>query len=238
VSGPSKTQVDKAGVLLRKFAFDPRRDDIDQEKLTDAVGVVWAHRNSFAYPMLKVNANLRYYVKKFDQPPTVAQRHKRLPRIVVKLLRHERMRLSQMQDVGGCRAILPNQAAVDGVLLGLKRNWDIVTTDDYVASPRSSGYRAVHVIVKRDGVPIEVQLRTPGQQSWADEVERLDSRFLESVKDGEGPPFLIDYLRRLADLINAIDRGDQVDPAEREAVSRIAVKLELDINGYHEGKLF
>lgn len=136
---------------------------------------------------------------------------KRMPRIVEKLHRHPRMRLSQMQDVGGCRAILRDELAIREVLAGIVRNWDVMTVDDYILNPKPDGYRAVHVIVRKSGVPIEVQLRTPGQQDWADEVERLDGLLPVAVKDGEGTPQVVRYLQVLAEIIRTVEAGEVVD---------------------------
>jgi len=159
-----------------------------------------------------VNANLRHYVKSAGSEVFIAQRLKRLPRILVKMARHPRMRLTQMQDVGGCRAILGDEAAVRHVLDGIQRNWDVITVDDYIENPKTDGYRAVHVITRRSEVPIEVQLRTAGQQDWADEVERIDGLMPHAVKDGEGPPEVVEYLKALAELIDAVEGGTPVDP--------------------------
>jgi len=73
-----------------------------------------------------------------------------------------------MQDVAGCRAILPNLAAIDEVRRRIEhQKSEIVKVNDYNATPRSSGYRAVHIVVRRDGALVEVQLRTTNQQRWA-----------------------------------------------------------------------
>jgi putative GTP pyrophosphokinase len=183
-----------------------------------AVQTLWAYRASFAYPTTKINANLRHYVKKANCDILIAQRMKRLPRILEKLHRHPRMRMSQMQDVGGCRAILPSQSAVYDVAAGLARNWDIVTSDDYVTEPRPTGYRALHVIVKRDGRPIEVQLRTIGQQDWADEIERLDGKYAYGLKVGEGPSDVLEYTRLFAELIWTTENGQTIN---RESLQRL-----------------
>jgi GTP pyrophosphokinase len=135
----SKSQVDKAGGALRDWWDDPVvKPDLFPR---DAGSLIWDYRRQFSYPMTKINANLRHYVRTAGAPIIIAQRLKRLPRIIEKLSRHPRMRLSQMQDIGGCRAILPNQAAADNVLAGLQRNWEIITIDDYTKNPRPTGYR-------------------------------------------------------------------------------------------------
>lgn len=58
---------------------------------------------------------------------------------------------------------------------------------DYIEFPKAIGYRAVHFVVTRDDRAIEVQLRTRGQQQWADAVEAIDARIDLSLKDGVGP---------------------------------------------------
>ncbi|MGI8808216.1 MAG: RelA/SpoT domain-containing protein [Acidimicrobiales bacterium] len=208
---PSKTSVDKAGALLRDWWGD--QEEVLNDAEVAAADTVWDYRKQFQYPLTKTNANLRYYVKKAGHDVFIAQRLKRLPRIVEKLHRHPRMRLSQMQDVGGCRAILRDEVAIREVLAGVLRNWDVITVDDYIQSPKPDGYRAVHVIVRNSGVPIEVQLRTPGQQDWADEVERLDGLLPSAVKDGEGSPEVVWYLQVLAEIIRTVEAGEVVDNA-------------------------
>lgn len=209
---PSKTRVDKAGAVLKDWWGRPDRE-ITRD-VREAVETIWGYRARFQYPLTKVNVGLRHYVRKADCEVFIAQRLKRLPRIVEKLHRHPRMRFSQMQDVGGCRAVLPDQDAVERVRVGIARRWEIITVDDYVSNPKPDGYRAVHIIVRRDDVPIEVQLRTGGQQDWADEVERMDGRVSYALKDGEGPPEVLRYLVLLAEVIAAADAGQAPNIAD------------------------
>ncbi len=54
--------------------------------------------------------------------------------------------------------------------------------------------------MKRRDRLIEIQLRTPGQQYWAEVVESTSSRTRINVKDGEGPKDLIDYFRVASDI--------------------------------------
>ncbi len=115
---PSKTSVDKAGALLRDWWGD--QEEVLNDAEVAAADTVWDYRKQFQYPLTKTNANLRYYVKKAGHDVFIAQRLKRLPRIVEKLHRHPRMRLSQMQDVGGCRAILRDEVAIRPDFGGLK----------------------------------------------------------------------------------------------------------------------
>lgn len=191
----------------------------------EGVDMVWAHRATFQQPLTRVNAGLRYYVTKANAEIVIAQRMKRLPRIIQKLTRFPNMRLTQMQDVGGCRAVLPSQTVVQQVLAGIGKNWEVITVDDYVTNTPPTGYRAVHVIVRKDGVPIEVQLRTFGQQDWADEVERIDGLVPYALKDGEGPDEVLEYTRLLADVIVRIDAGELLDPQQAAALSELRSRV-------------
>ncbi len=79
--------------------------------------------------------------------------------------------------------------------------------------PAGSGYRAVHVIVIRDGRMIEIQLRDPQEHEWALAVERTGARLGIGLKEGEGPDDLKEYFR-LAGLGMYMERmGEQAEPA-------------------------
>jgi len=101
------------------------------------------------------------------------------------------MSLSRMHDLGGCRAVLRDQAAVDQVLARLReqRRWELLPrTWDYVSQPKPDGYRAKHVVARNDGVLIEIQLRTELQHTWAELVERLDRSLGTRLKAGQADP--------------------------------------------------
>jgi hypothetical protein len=76
-----------------------------------------------------------------------------------------------VQDIAGCRAILPDQDAAYRVLERSRHHKSrVLRVDDHVADPKPSGYRAIHAVVERDGAPVEIQLRTlrqlSGQCTW------------------------------------------------------------------------
>lgn len=163
-------------------------------------------------------------------PIIVAQRLKRLPTIVSKLARFEEMELARMQDVGGCRAIVPSRKHVIGVTRRIRKNWDVKRLNDYTLEPKETGYRAVHVVVLREGRLIEIQLRTPPQQIWATEVERAGSRAGFLLKDGEGPPELVSAYEELAEEIAQL--GDEPDP---EALQRLFMPVRDRVRAYPGG---
>lgn len=164
-------------------------------------------RGEHARPLSRVGANLRYYVVD-EATPVVAQRLKKVPTIAHKLLREPGMKLARMADIGGVRAILPDQAAAYRVAARLQRNWTIHQFRDYVAEPKEDGYRALHLINRYRGKLIEVQLRTELQDDWANVVESISRKLAPGLKFGEGPAPLADYLKLAAELFAYEDRGD------------------------------
>jgi ppGpp synthetase/RelA/SpoT-type nucleotidyltranferase len=91
-----------------------------------------------------------------------------------------------MQDIAGCRAIVPDLAQQDRAVNAIASELDSVTILDRREKP-SHGYRAVHLIVRVDGKPIEVQIRTSLQHVWAEVSEKLADMIDPSIKYGGGP---------------------------------------------------
>jgi putative GTP pyrophosphokinase len=188
----SRTQVDRAGIFLRGWwELDPDGDEdaaVDEHEFARAVDILSGYRAGFQDPLKKTTVGLRQFVQRESETVIVGQRLKRMPQILNKLSRFSSMRLTQMEDIAGRRAILAGGATeVAGVLRRIRRNWDISGIDDSVKNPKPTGYRAIHVVIRRDGHPVEIQLRTPAQHEWAEAVERVAARIRRPLKDGEGP---------------------------------------------------
>jgi (p)ppGpp synthase/HD superfamily hydrolase len=150
----SKSQVNKAGKTLRKWR------DADPTQVRAAFDVLLAFRAAHQYPLTKATMGLRSMVRTEACQVEVSQRLKRVPTMIDKLVREPTMPLASMQDIGGCRAVLRDVAEVRRVQRRLAKNRPPVRLNDYIANPRPSGYRGVHLIVVYDGRHIEVQLRT------------------------------------------------------------------------------
>ncbi|MEO5917948.1 MAG: RelA/SpoT domain-containing protein, partial [Candidatus Limnocylindrales bacterium] len=194
--GISRSQVDRAGVVLRDW-FDSGL--LVDPRIEESSAVVSAFRSQFKGPLKLVVMGLRSAVKTSDAPLLVAERLKRQPRIIGKLQRFRQMELTRMQDIAGCRAILPDRATVDAVRNRVERQKsDVLRVYDYNAAPKPGGYRAIHLVVRRDGALVEIQLRTIWQQRWAMLVEGLDFAYRLQLKDEQGPREVLDYLRAYA----------------------------------------
>jgi putative GTP pyrophosphokinase len=196
----SNKRVNRAGRFLRDDLTDCEVDE-----LVDAIEAVDWWRSLHARPLAKVNANLRYYIRKADVEPQVTQRLKRFVTIVDKLRRQSTMALTTMEDIGGVRAILPQQSQVDKVVADICERWTIRRVREYVdgrdPGPKPDGYRAVHVVVVKDRRHIEVQLRTPWQDTWAQSVEQDTRRLAQGLKFGAGPDDLREYYQLISEYL-------------------------------------
>ncbi len=188
------------------------------EDVLDAWGLVSDYRATFQRPLDKVTISLRRFVLYEADEVVVAQRLKRMPTILEKLQRQPSMDITRMQDIGGCRAVLPSTEQIGAVLERVAKHWPVERVYNYVDDPKPSGYRAVHVSVVRDERLIEIQFRTPGQQSWAAAVERAGARLRLSVKDGHGPEPLLRYFRLLGDVLALEEAGSPVDDGLVDAI--------------------
>lgn len=172
--------------------------------------MIW-WRSLHARPLSTVAANLRYHVDRSDGRVKgrieVTQRLKRLDTLIGKLAR-ERGNVTQMHDIGGVRAVLPSLRHLYVVRRRLLKSWAVIRERDYVAHPKDSGYRALHLVVKRKGYPIEVQLRTVGQDSWANSVEEIGREHGVELKFGAGTAGDRAFFAQMAEMIAQFDRGE------------------------------
>lgn len=229
-------QVNRAGQLLRRFYALPPVEEgedafagFDIDELVDAMIAVTWWRSLHARPLSRVAANLRYHVASEDAAVSgsidVTQRLKRRPTIFDKLEREPTMQLTQMWDIGGVRARLPSLRYLQAVSRRLRKTWTIVRTKDYIQEPRSSGYRAVHHVVRRNGRLIEVQLRTVFQDAWANQVEDDSRQRAIGYKFGRGGEDVHDYYRIVSEAFAALDRGEDLSPNLIAAINKNYAKV-------------
>ena len=82
-----------------------------------------------------------------------------------------------LHDIAGLRVVLSSVEAVYRFadILRASPSWQFVCARDYIAVPKKSGYRSLHLVmlvpICRNGnsasVPVEIQLRTPAMDMWA-----------------------------------------------------------------------
>jgi putative GTP pyrophosphokinase len=183
-SNLSKNKVDRLGDRLRKG--DIADDDL---RLLDS------YRRSFSDSYEDVVGRIR---DDLGLEPT-GRPQKTAASIIEKLCRQS-IRLSQIQDIAGCRIVVPALLTQDEAVERLKKSFDRIDIDDRREQP-SHGYRAVHVIVENSDKLIEVQVRTSLQHTWAELSEKLSDEFDNSIKYGGGSKEIASYLSKLSDAM-------------------------------------
>lgn len=236
MSEPSKNKINMCAELIRQYVYENR--EVAEPDLEEAIRIIHNFRGAHAYPLVKVRNGLTSMVRSEHAAEIIGQRLKRVPRIIRKIQRTVgspagRTTLARLDDIGGVRAILRDGDELTRVRKRIEKRWrQQFRRDprDYIANPKATGYRAVHFVVVRDDRAIEVQLRTPGQQEWAEAAEVADARLAHrgvNLKDGEGPAEMLDYFSAAGELIYRREYGLTVSSellaafnAARQAVVR------------------
>lgn len=126
---------------------------------------------------------------------------------IVEKLNRESIRLSQMQDIAGCRTVVSDVAEQDRAVSAIAAAFEGVTVLDRRVKP-SHGYRAVHLVVRESNKPIEVQVRTALQHVWAEICEKCADMIDQAIKYGGGPPLVRGILDRVAQQVKRIEDAE------------------------------
>lgn len=198
-------QIDRAGKVLSS----PASTKYEAE---DAIAVMDSWRIAHNRPLERARAMLEFRAKSINPNPTIGARLKREESIRGKLLREPTMKLSKMQDIGGCRVILQDMKQVED-LVALCAEDHGITVTDYIAAPRVSGYRGKHIIWRFEGegeedtgykpMRIEIQVRTELQHSWATAVE-VCSTFTDQNLKSDHPQVSDDRWVRFFALMGSV----------------------------------
>jgi putative GTP pyrophosphokinase len=184
----TKTQIDRLGDRLRKgIVTDPDLRLLD------------LYRRSFREAYEAVVGSIQ---QQLGLEPT--GRPAKSTTSISEKLRRESIRLTQMQDIAGCRLIVLDVANQEHVVEALGRLFDEVTLVDRRDRP-SYGYRAVHLIVTSHGKVIEIQVRTALQHLWAEVSEKFSDVVDPAIKYGGGAEQFRDLLVRTSNLVAAVE---------------------------------
>lgn len=191
----TKSALNKAGDLLR---INP--------KDTNALYKLSQWRASHAHPLSLAFNLIKKYTNEVGNHALYGQRLKRISSILHKLNRNSEMKLSRMQDIGGCRVILSDYDKVFNLQSLLKKSRSITEKDNYIHYPKYDGYRSIHLIYKcgsndpeYSGLKVEIQLRTKLQHAWATTVEIVDIFENQNLKLGNGSEDWKEFFRLVSD---------------------------------------
>jgi ppGpp synthetase/RelA/SpoT-type nucleotidyltranferase len=241
-----KGQIDRAGEILAKEE-DTFETAKDFQEYVDAVDIVSNWRTVHSYPLQAMKMTLKRRAKSIDPTAIVSQRLKRFASIMLKLRLSKEAghhpNLSQMQDIGGCRAVMDNVQQVRTLerkfLHAARKNPlrgpEYFKTSDYLTSPKNNGYRGIHLVYKfrsnstqhscYSGQRIEIQLRSRLQHYWATAVETYSTFTGEALKSNIGS----DEWKRFFALVSssiAISEKNPTVPGTPSTMGEIVPELQ------------
>ncbi|GJE17353.1 RelA/SpoT domain-containing protein [Methylobacterium marchantiae] len=223
--------VNSAGKALGKMAFP-----VENEEALQALAVINNWRSSHAYPLNTFQITLRNRARRIERTVIVAQREKRLDSIHRKLVQKKSMRMTQMQDIAGCRSVFGKLADVYKLVEIYKnRQFDhkFRNGKDYIVNPKPDGYRSYHLVYEYVGygaaapycgLRVEIQVRTQTQHAWATAVEAVGIFTRQALKSSQGDA---DWLRFFALMGTAIAAIEQTPSVPRTPYMKKELLIEL-----------
>jgi hypothetical protein len=207
----SLQEVNAAGKALGQMAFPVT------EEGEGALTVINNWRSSHAYPLNTFQITLRNRARRIERNVIIAQREKRLDSIHRKLVAKPTMRMTQMQDIAGCRAVFSKLADVYTLVdLYKSRQFDhkFRGEKDYIQNPKADGYRCYHLVYEYvgngpglpyTGLRVEIQVRTQVQHAWATAVEAVGIFTRQALKSNQGDAGWLRFFALMGSAISAIE---------------------------------
>jgi len=177
----SNSQIDKIGHRLRS-------GDIDADCLRKLEVFRGLYADAYKYVEDLLENKIGVPITGRPSKSTVA---------IVEKLKRETIRLNQIQDIAGCRVLVNGLAEQDRLTESLLVLFPNVEVDDKRRVP-TNGYRSVHVIVWKDGRPVEIQVRTRLQHAWAEISEKIADEHGHEIKYGKGDERARSFLDKLS----------------------------------------
>lgn len=219
LNGYTKNQIKKAGNNL------VNNTDIEQ-----SMEVLSHWRAKHSRPLEAAFDILKTYVDKVDtsgdkdSSPMIAKRLKRTESIINKLNRYEGMQLTRINDIGGCRAVLSSDKKVQKLTRLLTKDGHFELRRDYIKEPKDSGYRSIHLIgmfEDEDGAikPVELQIRTRIQHSWATALEIVDLYTRQSIKTNAGSKDWTDFFIHVSTIFALLEENPYIRSSNRKMMA-------------------
>ena len=238
----SRTQIIRAGKTIKKDLFRDEQEREETRKIIDN----W--RAAHAFPLHIIYTHLRRFAKG-NNNIIVAERLKRMNSIISKLKREPNMSLWTMQDLGGCRIIVPS---IDDVYKYSKiyetsrKRHHRKKIYDYMETPKESGYRSYHVVYEyhsdsndayNNNMLIELQFRTQLQHLWATAVETMGLLTNQSLKSCQGSDDVKRFFALVSSLFAIKEKTTTVPCTPNNPVKIIQEIMELNVKNNYLAQL-
>jgi len=219
----SISQINKTGKKIRHSL----RDDnvIQPEHIEKLQAYRISHQNS-----LKITFDYLVKRSKYHHKGSLSvYRLKRIDTILRKIERYKTMAMSTMQDIAGCRTIVASETQIYKIVDDFNNNpdFEIIGFDDYILSPRDTGYSCYHLIVRpiNEVRTVEIQIRTRSQHFWATLVEITDVLFKLKLKEGADHPELYSFHKLLSKGKDNLTFDDKTEIVKIDRKYDIITKL-------------
>lgn len=237
-------KINQAGNILISSTTSAQEKDV-------ALGVLNHWRAVHSYPMHVFKIRLKRTAERVDRSALTVQRLKRVPAIIYKLKRDypnrpNRIKLFEMQDIAGCRAVLPNvelaRELAEKYYIKGELKHKRVKINDYISNPKETGYRSYHIIYEYrsdkenkkeyNGLLIEIQIRSKLQHLWATAIETVDFFTRQAIKTSEGDKEWMDFFKLVSSAFAKMEGCNPVPNTptnEKELYSQI-MEREKELN--------
>lgn len=138
---------------------------------------------------------------------------------IVEKLRRESIRLSQIQDIAGCRVVVADIAEQEQFVASLIAAFPHASVVDRRANP-SHDYRAVHIVAEISGKLIEILVRSALQHLWAEVSEKSSDVLDPAIKYGGGAKAWREFLTGTSKLVASY--GEFYQESEKQCVRAAA----------------
>lgn len=212
-------------------------NDETAESIRRTFAIAHNWRDSHGYPMNRFRAILNGQMKRNKVTGNAVARLKRMPSIRGKLVKQQ-WPLDKIQDLAGCRAIVPSIKDAQALINRMRamRGHVLHKEDPYIEKPKANGYRCHHMVFRYRGERddavfddrrVEVQIRTWLQHTWATAVEAVGAYRSENMKGGDGSA---EWLRLFALMSAEFAATEECaePPGTPERIERVKEIIELD----------
>ena len=239
-----KSRVDWAGDILSS-------EVTSVEEINKALDILNNWRAIHKYPLHIFKKRLKRISDKLDKETLAVQRLKRLPSIIKKLQRSyygnkPTMKLSQMQDIAGCRVVMQNVELAKKIYKESYIRGDLkhkkVNEKDYITNPKEDGYRSIHLIYRYNsdkegkktynGLLVEVQIRSKLQHLWATAIETVDFFTRQAIKSNEGRKDWVDFFKLVSSAFAIMENTPLIPntPTDKKELYSQIRKKEKELN--------
>ncbi len=220
----SKNNVNRVGEILRGKI---KVEENSQAEI-DAFNTFNNWRASHAYPLHIIMKNIKKLALQISSDAICVQRLKRIRAILIKLERFPEMKLSRIEDIGGCRIVMPDvqlaRKLAEQYVSKNKRHKRIKSREkNYINNPKPDGYRSIHLVYafysrnkvgeKFNDKLIEIQIRSQLQHVWATALETNDLFNHQRIKFGLGDPKWKYFFKLVSSAFALIEQSPIVEGA-------------------------